>query len=548
MSDDLMDEFEALSKTPAADQPEAEPVTEPEVASAEDLEEPPVRPMPRSATKPSGKAKPAAKSTTKPAAKPAAKSTAKPATKPAAKPAVNPLIKAPPKPPERQVFTPTIILPDDFEASRRASFTDDRRLTIKGKESLRAQWSLENGGRSRDGMMVNLRTAARAKFGADRVFGSRKELAQLAIGIPTPSIAFEYLIANDVFPLSSLMMLAGSWGSCKSALSYEFFRWFYELNGVIIHIDTEAKFDADFACDIMRVSPDETPINSTRAKSVEQMQQILTYYIQEVKKQMKGNKEEPGPGKIVPCCFCIDSLAGATSEEIQEKIQKEGNANRSHPLNALKNTHYLSAIKPQLEDWPFTLLVVNHLKEKTDDMGNSHQYTLGGQSFNFHESFEIRNSVWKSKFKNSQFEGIGIKLHCAKNSFGPTGHKIKTRFIWWVTDDPVTGRPQDVFLWDWNWSLCTLLNEVEGIAKQRLLDRGLGIKCKSPTADVECLANFPALGMGKDEYLPFQEVGQMIQENPEVSQQIRDALNIKRRCIMDRPYDEIIARHMKSVE
>lgn len=413
------------------------------------------------------------------------------------------------------------------------------KLTKKGQESLRKRWSAENSGNARSAMMQGLMNSARDKFGDERVFTGRKELDMLAIGIPTPSLAFEYLIANDVFPLSSMLMLAGSWGSCKSALSYEFFRWFYELSGMAVHIDTEDKFDAEFACDIMRVPSGVTPIISNRAESVEQMQQILTHYVKDIKKVLLGTKEDPGPQKTLPCVFCIDSLAGAPSEEIKEKILKEGNAGRAHPISALKNSHYLPVIKKEIENWPFTLLVINHLKEKLDEMGNLHQYTLGGQSFNFHESFEIRNTVWKSKFKNSQFEGIGIRLSCAKNSFGPTGRRIKTRFLWWVDDDEDTGRPRDVFLWDWNWSICTLLNEMDGIQKQRLKARDLVITCKSPSADVECLANFPAVGMSKGEFLPFQEVGQLIQDNEEVCNRIRDALNIKRRYTLDRDMDEI---------
>ena len=439
-------------------------------------------------------------------------------------------------------------LPEDSPAVKPAkklvvSMEDGRKLTNKGRDSLRARWSAENSGSSRNSMMTGLLNAARSKFGADRVFGSREELEQLAIGIPTPSLAFEYLIANDIFPLSSVMMLAGGWGSCKSALAYEFFRWFYELSGISVHVDTEDKFDGQFACDIMRAAKGVMPIISNRANSVEQMHQIITHYLREVQKMLIGTKEDPGPGKTVPVCFCIDSLAGATSEEIQEKILKDGSANRTHPINALKNSIFLPGIKKQFENWPFTLLVVNHLKEKLDDMGNTHQYTLGGQSFNFHESFELRNSLWKTKFQNAQFEGVGIRIHCAKNSFGPTGRRIKTRFLWWIEDE--TGEPRDGFLWDWNWSLCTMLNELDGIAKQRLHDRDIRIQCKSPAADIECLANLRAIGMGKDEYLPFQEVGQLIQDNEEVCNRIRDALNVKRRYQLDRPYDEIIKDHLK---
>ena len=423
-----------------------------------------------------------------------------------------------------------------------------RRLTKKGKETLRSRWNQKNSGVSRDGMMNQLLDSARDKFGSDRIFGSREELEQLCVGIPTPSLAFEYCIANDIFPLQSVMMLAGSWGTCKSALSYEFFRWVYELSGINVHIDTEDKFDGEFASDIMRVPHGVNPIISSRANSLEQMQQMLTHYLQQVQKSLIGNKENPGPGKIIPCCFTLDSLAAAASEENQEKILKAGNAGRAHPVEALKNTGYLKSIKKQFEGWPFTLLIVNHLKSKTDDMGRTQEYTLGGEAFNFHESFQINNSVWKSKFKNSKFSGIGIRMKCSKNSFGPTGRAIRTRFLWWVEDDEETGEPRDVFLWDWNWAICTLLNEAEGQEKARLLDRGINIKCKSPAADVECLANLTMLGMGKDEYLPFQEVGQMIHDNEEVSELIRDALNIKRRYHLDRPFDEIEQEYQDSVE
>jgi hypothetical protein len=339
------------------------------------------------------------------------------------------------------------------------------------------------------------------------------------------------------------MMLAGTWGTCKSALSYEIFRWFYERQGISVHIDTEFKFDADFACDIMRVARNHMPIISNKADSTEVWQQMLTHYVRELQRDMvRVSDNEVGPGKKIPVCCCVDSIGGTQSQEVLEKVQKDGTAGRVHPITALMNSNYLPAIKSELDDWPFTLLLINHLKEKTDQQGNAHRYTLGGQAFNFHESFEVQTGVWRSKIKNAQFEGIGIELRCSKNSFGPTGRRIKTRFIWWVEDDPETGDPRDVFLWDWNWALVTLLHELEGTGQQRLKARDLHINCQSPKADLECLANFPALGMGK-EYLPFSEVGQMIQDNPEVCDRIRDALNIKRRKVLPLPYEAMQLEH-----
>jgi RecA/RadA recombinase len=424
---------------------------------------------------------------------------------------------------------------------------EHRKLSQKSESALRDRWSAENSAASRNSLMDSMRAVAREKFGVSRVFGSREELEQLAAGIPLPSLALEHLLGNDVFLLSAVVMIAGSWGSCKTSLLFEVMRWVYDLSGLGFHIDTEDKFDADFCCDIMRVPHDVVPIISNRASNLELMQQMLTHYIKEAKKILEGTKEAPGPGRTLPCVFGIDSLAAATSEEIQEKILKEGNANRAHPINALKNTFYLNGIKSALEGWPFTLVVVNHLKEKLDDMGNTHQYTLGGQTFNFHESVELRCRAGR-KLHNTQWTGNQIGLQCAKNSFGPTGRRITTRFIWGVEDDPETNKPHDWFRWDWDWALIHLLDNIEGTDKKRLRSRDISITTKSPTADLECLANVPALGMGKNDFLPWPEVGAMIQQNEDVCERIRDALNIKIRPKLGKGYDELMRDHRKKVK
>ena len=413
-------------------------------------------------------------------------------------------------------------------ADKLAIFHDPRKLTKAGKAALDAQWSGNNRSNARNGLMKAFTAVAKEKFGATKVFGSRKELDQLCVGIPTPSLPIEYVLANDVLPFA-LIMLAGSWGSCKSSLLFEFFRWVYELNGLPFHIDAEHKFDADFACRIMRSPHDVVPFVSNRCNSTEEWQEMFTHYVAEVKRVLTGTKQEPGPGPTIPVAIGLDSLAAGLSQELQDKVVQEGHADRAHPIDALKNKNYLNAIIPQLTNFPFMILVVNHLKTKKDDRGIEHSYTLGGENVNFRESIGLNLSVWRSKFKNSQFEGIGVKIACSKNSFGPTHRWIKTRFLWWHEQDPTTGQFIQQVTWDWDWSICSLLHEAEGIAKNRLKAMGLDIKVKSPAADVECLANMVALGMGKEEYLPWQEVGQMIHSNPEICSKIREALDIKAR-------------------
>lgn len=455
----------------------------------------------------------------------------------------------PPKEPEKPVKSPakdaknakpakpakpeakSVIKKDDkvekpAKADKVAVFKDSRKLTKAGKALLAEKWSGENRSASRNGLMAAFAAVAKEKFGATKVFGSKKDLEQLCVGIPTPSLPIEYVMANDILPFA-LIMLAGSWGSCKSSLLFEFFRWVYELNGLPFHVDAEHKFDGDFACRIMRAPKGVQPFVSNRCNSTEEWQTMFTHYISEVKRMLIGTKEEPGPGATIPIALGLDSLAASLSEEIQDKVMEEGFANRAHPIDALKNKNYLNAIIPKLANYPFMLLVVNHLKLKKDDRGIEHAYTLGGGNVNFRESIELHMSVWRSKFKNSQFEGIGVKIACAKNSFGPTHRAIRTRFLWWHETDEQTGELVQQVTWDWDWAIVNLLHEAEGIYKNRLKAAELEVKVKSPTADVECLANMRALGMGKEEYLTWQEVGRMIHENAEVSGRIREALGIK---------------------
>lgn len=442
------------------------------------------------------------------------------------------------KPVDKQIESSAVYIP-----------ADDRNLTKAGKEYIKKTWSQDNYQKTRNGFMKAFTATAKEKFGAENVFGGKEDLSKLCAGIPTPSLPIEFVMANDVLPFC-LMMLAGSWGSCKTSLMLEFFRWIYELGGFNFHIDTELKFDGDFAHRIMRAGEDEQPFVPSRADSLEEWQKMWLHYADEAMKMMRGTKEEPGPGKRIPIGIGLDSLAAAVSEATKEKIRKEGCASRGYATEALLHKSFFNTAISIQSKYPFILMVVNHLKTKTDDKGFEHTYTLGGGNVNFRESLEFHNSVWRSKFKNSQFEGIGVKIACAKNSFGPTHRSIKTRFLWWFEKNEDTGKDVQQVVWDWDWAICNLLHEAEGVYGQRLKDFDLRIKVKSPTADIECLANLRALGMGKEEYLPWQEVGRMIHENPEVCSRIREALNIQVRpkLINGVSLDDINAAYKKGVK
>ena len=407
----------------------------------------------------------------------------------------------------------------------------DHRLSKVKRDKLRESWNAANRSTSLDSMMDGMMEVAKTKFNAESVFGGDDDMSAVVVGIPLPSLALEYVTGNSVWPLSSVCQIAGRWGTCKSTLAYDIFRWFYEYGGRSICLDTESKFNPELCRSIMRSGEDSRAFHYNRCKSVEDWQDRLTFYVKEWKKILIGTKEQPGPGKGVPVVFSLDRLAGASSEEVQEKILKEGHAERMHPVNALKNSIYLSGIRSEFDYWPFSLVIVNHLKNRVDDTGRSDDYTPGSERYNFIESYELRTSVWTRKIQNSQFEGIGIRIQCAKNSLAPTGRRIRTRMLWWSDFDDNGEKIDDYRIWDWNWATVAMLYDLQtnsrGPEGARLKKLGWKMDFKSPSADIDCLASSPNLGMKKGEWLRWGEVGEMIHSNPEVMALLRKALSIE---------------------
>ena len=409
------------------------------------------------------------------------------------------------------------------------------RISRKKREDLKVRWNSDNRSQALDDMMDGMKMAARQRFNADSVFGSSEDFSQVVVGIPLPCLALEYLTGNDVWPLSSLAQLSGKWGTSKSTLAYEVFRWFYEFGGRSVHLDTESKYNPQLCANVMRYGDDDRAVIYNRCESLEDWQRRLEFYVSQFKTAMLGTAADPGPGKVIPVVFGVDSLKAASSEERQEKIKKRGYGDRGFPIEALKNSDFLSGWKNELDYWPFSLVLVNHLKEKTDDLGRTHEYTPGGEIVSFLETYEIRTSLWSKRIANSQFEGVGVRLTCSKNSLAPTNRRIRSRFIWWTELDD-NGEPQQYHVWDWNWSTVSILHEImtthKGPEKQRLKDLGWAMEVKSPSADIECLASVPLLGMKKGDFLPWQDVGQMIHESPEVMAILRKGLGVETRRTM----------------
>ncbi len=107
--------------------------------------------------------------------------------------------------------------------------------------------------------------------------------------------------------------------------------------------------------------------------------------------------------------------------------------------------------------------MVNHQKLAINaESGQAETRKPGGDFASFQESFELVASRWKSKIDTADFDGVGIKLQCDKNSFGITDRSIKTRMLWWdeqIGEDK-WGNPvyEQRTVWDWDWATVHLLD------------------------------------------------------------------------------------------
>jgi len=410
---------------------------------------------------------------------------------------------------------------------------DKRKLTKKQKGQLE-EWRGNTKGKKLDSYFAGQVEQARKQFGHRAVMAAT-EAANLVIVIPCPSLAFEYLIAQDGFPLGLVLHLAGPPGSLKSSLLLEFIRWFRMAGGGGILMENETKYSPDLPKSILGYEDAEVGLILNRCVSVEDWQDKLTYWIDTQKKGLIGTKEEPGPGRTVPILFGVDSIMGKASYETQEKVAKEGHAERSFPVEAMKMTTYMKSVPQWIDEWPFALVLNNHLKIGKDDTGREVKRTAGGVGVNFQESWELEPSVVKSKIGSADWDGVQIRIRCRKNSMGPTHRQIETRMLWWEEENKETGEWEQITVWDWDWATIKMLSTLKSRPAARLKDAGFHLQTPK-VSDVENTAWSSNLGMKAKDAKPWQEVGRMIREDDQLMETLRTCLSIKRRPLLDGDY------------
>lgn len=420
---------------------------------------------------------------------------------------------------------------------RRTLALGPSRKVSKAQAARLEKWRGAEAGRTVSAMMQALVGQSRTKSGNSGVMMA-DEADKLIVGIPCPAPSFEFLIQQDCFPLGFIVQLVGKWGSLKSALLYEIFRWFARLDGGALLNENETKFSPDLCASIMGYrNPGECPLVLNRCQSVEDWQEGNTKWIADIKKLLTGTKEEPGPGRTVPFVFGTDSIMGKLSRMIQEKVQAQGSSGLNRPVEANIITSYIKSLPQEIDGWPFAVVLVNHLKMRRQEDGTEERGKAGGVGVDFQETLELETRVVRSKLEAEDFDGVQVEIKCVKNSIGITGRKIQTRMLWWAEDDPETGEPVQRTVFDWDWSTVHTLSNLKGPVARRLKDLGFHLEV-TKKSDVENAAWSRTLGIPKSDPQPWHVVGRALREDPAALDLYRRALMIKRRAWLQGAYLE----------
>jgi len=387
----------------------------------------------------------------------------------------------------------------------------------------------------RDSYFRGIVEAQRQSTGSATKFITRDTMF---IGLPMPSLVMEYLFQMTVFPLSNLIQVSGPPSSGKTGLMVEFMRWFAMAGGGGHILDAELKISESWVHSILGKDDYIARVPIDRPGSMNAWQELLTQYTQMHQEYMIGTKEEPGPGRVIPVCFGVDSLVARSTDETQEKIAEDGSAGRGHPIEALSISKYFKARLSAIADWPFTIVVINHTMPKMDAEDVWDTREPGGEFVKFQQTYHL--SCNKSgEIALADRKGKKVTLRIKKSGYGEGDRRARTRVMWRYVDEPDAKgnlQPMQVTWWDWDWAICDLLANLgkwdQSMLVARLKAHDIDFAAKSPEAEANPLAQCRALGMGKEEWLPYDQVGAMIHNNQDVRNRIRLALAIRDRPVL----------------
>jgi hypothetical protein len=281
--------------------------------------------------------------------------------------------------------------------------------------------------------------AAVIKDKADGIIYSGDDHGGTHVGVPLPSLSFEYLFCSNVMFLGAMYGLAGPPQSYKSNLALELGKQIVNMGGMNAVCETEGGKISPTVLE--RIYGEKAPyVQLNCVDSIEKAQKYLTTAFKWYDKKWPKHDQLFG--------FFCDSLNGSNSEETAQKIAKEGSVGRSFPVEAMLWTNWIKDRAPKLAGWPVVFIAVNHEKEGVDE--NKTKRHPGGVAQEFHSTVYMRITRVRT---NEGVEQIvnHLQVSTTKHSFGLPRRRINVPFVVDKTTEP----PRLFF--DWGHSTADLL-------------------------------------------------------------------------------------------
>ncbi len=394
---------------------------------------------------------------------------------------------------------------------------------LSKKQEMAIMWSPANMGKTVSKMLISSMAEAAKASGDDTTCVAGK-VGELVIGVPLPSLCWEVMLQNNVMRLGIEVQILGVEGTCKSGLGFEMVGWFARFcGGCGTLIENEDKFDPNWAQAVIDM-PYEV-LGYDEAASLEDAQQKLQAAMKRFKLMQEGvSKKEPGPGRVFPVLFLLDSLMGKPSEETMKGIHEDGFASRAHPVEALKLTPFLKTIASDMKGWPFLFVFTNHLKIGKDKQGKKERHKAGGALKDFQETMELEIT----KIGRRTYVGhsdLELQIECRKNSMGDTGNKLVV--VMRTKKNQVTRKP--VAKWRWHAATIHMLASYPPTGE-------IGLQIRE-VLDLHKMAEdkwwSKTLGVKKAEPMDSEDIGALLHSRQDLVDRLRPIFGVQMRKVFE---------------
>jgi hypothetical protein len=358
-----------------------------------------------------------------------------------------------------------------------------------------------------------------------------------SVGVPFPALCLEHLYQSSVYPLGRSEMVAGTQGSNKSSYLYEHYRWFtWPLGGYGFHMENESKEEEfpPLMASMLDYDLSHMP-GPFFSESMNDWQAQIIDFTADGKRSFKALFEPLGLHKRVPLILGVDSYFAKLAEESIKSIIEEKNVAREFSWEAQKVSRFLKAIFQQVKHYPLAIVGTNHSKPSIDPRsGRTLDNITGGYALRFQDTFEvIMKKIGYDRRADHTYNEILFET--IKNSIGRDHVTIKAE-IKFCDIDSVTGR-QRVY-WDWDSATVNMLLGKDRSPGDKHFG-GVPSKLKE-AADITGLREATAgrcyseiLGVPRDNPIPREEMGKMINNNEALKEQLRPLLGVRKHRLFE---------------